>query len=169
MRIFKCIAMRKLLFTMLLASAFLRASSSFSTFGGGDCANCESSMSSRWLRLLALVITVALLLTSQCYALCTLSACSVTECKSHCHHHKSHSQTTDFSQLCHLQYSLVGPEQSASMCNLNPVHTSAAYVLVSTVEPALEMSAANQFSSDRGEGDRHTGISVFALLSTFRI
>ena len=126
-------------------------------------------MLSRWCRSLALLITAALLLNSQCYAACALSACAATDCTSHCHHHKSHSKNTDFSQLCHVQYSVVNPEPCTSMCKLDTVHTGAAYVLVSTAEPASGHSPADRFVSGRSESHGHTGISVFALLSTFRI
>ena len=133
------------------------------------CANCGSSMLSRWCRSLALLIAAALLLNSQCYAVCALCACAPTDCTSHCRHHKSHSPKNDFSQICNIQYSVVNPENSSSMCKLTEVHTSVACVSASTAEPQPGYSLADQFWPGRCDLYGHTGISVLAVLSTFRI
>jgi hypothetical protein len=127
-------------------------------------------MLSRWWRWLVLVVAAALLINSQCYALCALSAgAATTDCTSRCHHHKSHSHKTESSQTCHLPNLFETSEQRASVCKFRPVHGNDGYVLVSITEVGSAKIVAGQCLADRYELHGQTGISVFELLSTFRI
>lgn len=125
----------------------------------------------RWFRSLTLIAAAALLLNSQCYALCAISACSAKiDCTSHCQHRKSHSEKSDSGQVCHAQHSeFVNPERGAILFKLTTIHIIPAAPSVSVGNLRFVDRHAARCCLNQSERAGYSGTSVFAVLSSFRI
>jgi hypothetical protein len=124
-----------------------------------------------WFRSLTLVVAAALLLSSQCYALCSVSACNAKpDCTTHCHHNKSHSERTDSGQVCRAQHpEFLDPERGAFVAKFIQSHASPAQFLVSADKIDFFDGQTAWCCVNQREFALHSGTSVFALLSTLRI
>jgi hypothetical protein len=123
----------------------------------------------RSLQSLTVVLVAALLLNAECYATCGVSACIASNPdRSQCHHHSGKSNGSG--QGCRYQHSeFFGPQVNTDIAKFAALHLPGALALPCTVSlPASGIQPAVEIVN-RSEHNEHLGISVLALLSTFRI
>jgi hypothetical protein len=123
-----------------------------------------------WLQCLTLAVVAALLLNSQCYALCAISACQVSNARSsHCQHHHSEKGNPS-EQACHYQHpQFFGPQDNPDVTKFAALQFSGALAVPVVVATAIfEVRPVAGIVKRSGHAE-HSGIRVLALLSTFRI
>jgi hypothetical protein len=129
----------------------------------------ELKMFRRWRKSFILVLVAALLLASQCYAMCAVSGCTASSSRgSHCHHHPENGNGSG--QTCqhpHLEsFSLEG---STDLVKLSAFHVAGVVALPFTrLMQALNDKPEAEILR-RSEHHLPRATSVLALLSTFRI
>jgi|SRR5271165_2093962 len=122
----------------------------------------------RSLQLLAQLLVPALLLSSQCYAMCAVSACtSSSHHTSECHHHPEKGR--DSGEGCqHSHIDFFSPEGCTSLVKLSVSPVRGAVALLS-VAPSRVWGNSKVEILQRSEHHLPPTTSVFALLSTFRV
>jgi hypothetical protein len=123
----------------------------------------------RWLECLIVVLVAALVLNSQCYATCAISACQPSNHRcSHCHLHPEKGNRSD--QACQHQHSqFLGPQDNTDLAKFAALQFSGTLALPCTVAiPTFEVQPVVEIVKRSGHAG-HLGTSVLALVSTFRI
>jgi hypothetical protein len=123
----------------------------------------------RWLECLIVLLVTALVLNSQCYAMCAISACQASNHRSsHCQHHSEKGNRSE--QACQHQHSkFLGPQDNTDLAKFAALQFSGALALPCTLAiPTFEVRPVVEIVKRSGH-TRHLGTSVLALLSTFRL
>jgi hypothetical protein len=126
-------------------------------------------MMPQWVRLVSLILVAGLLTGSQCHAVCLASMHNrATGSANDCHHDQR--QGHDLPQDCHDHNgTLSSPERSADVQVVAHFITSD-FVVSDHGKQILTTAALSPFPEVYIDSlPRHTGTSVFAILSTFRI
>jgi hypothetical protein len=120
----------------------------------------------RWLQCVTLALVAALLVGSQCYALCSVSACTPSnQGASHCHQHPAKTQ-----QACQYQHSdIYSPEDSTEIAKLSSTISTLALAVPSVAIGQIGLCLSSvEFVGEVG-AHKHLGTNVLAFLSIFRI
>lgn len=127
----------------------------------------ESRMFQRRLSLLAQMLVVTLLVTSQCYAMCAVSPCSsATHRNSQCDHQSEHGHRSGNS-CQHSHSDLFSPQSRTDLVKVASFHVTGAMPLLSTGLSAVVGQPAGQVLRSERHGPDAT--NALALLSIFRI
>jgi hypothetical protein len=129
----------------------------------------ELRMFQRWLKSLTLVLVAALLLASQCNAMCAVSACTASSSRaSHCHHHSEKGNGSG--QACQHRHSeFFSPEGSTDLVKLSAFHATGVVALPFTRPMSALEGKPEAEILQRPEHPGRPATRVLALLSTFRI
>ena len=135
----------------------------------GRRAISEWKMFRRSFQLLSLLLVTALLVSSQCVAMCAVSGCTASASHSSQCHHDSQKSHDDSKTCRHLNPDFFSPERSTDLVQLPAFH-SAGVVGLACSAPSAELYI--RLETETLQQPERRGLhatSVLALLSALRI